>query len=120
MKKRILIVEDNPDLLTLLQMVLNQPYETIHAANGKEAIESASSRRPDLILMDILIPEIDGLKATRLIRKNPRTRSIPILALTAVDNHKTKTACLESGCNDYILKPFTPSHLVESIEKLLI
>jgi two-component system cell cycle response regulator DivK len=120
MKKKILIVEDNPDLLNLLQILLKNPYDTIQAKNGKEAVEYANAGMPDLILMDILIPEIDGIEATRLIRKNSKTRSIPILALTAVNSTKTKEACLKGGCNDYILKPFTPSHLVESIEKLLV
>ena len=119
MKKKILIVEDNPDLLNLLQILLRDPYDTIQAMNGKEAVESANLGMPDLILMDILIPEMNGIEATRLIQKSPKTRSIPILALTAVNNTKTKEACLKSGCNDYILKPFIPSHLVESIEKLL-
>jgi len=108
MKKKILIVEDNPDLLNLLQLLHKNPYDTIQAMNGKEAVESANAGMLVLILMDILIPEIDGIEAPRLIRKNPKTRSIPILAVTAVNNTKTKEACLKGGCNDYILKPFTP------------
>ncbi len=120
MKKTILIVEDNLDLLDLLQILLKNPYDTIQAMNGKEAVEFANAGMPDLILMDILFPEIDGIEATRLIRKGPKTRSIPILALTAVNNTKTKETCLKSECNNYIFKPFTPSHLVESIEKLLV
>ena len=121
MKKKILIVEDNQELVKVMQMGLNNPYpyDTILAMTGKQAVDMAAAQLPDLILMDIMLPEMDGLQATRLIRQNPKTRSIPILAVTAMTTLKDKEDCFQSGCNDYIAKPFTFEQLRSRIEKLL-
>jgi len=120
MKKKILIVEDNLDLIYVLRsQVQNLGYDSILAVNGKEAVDMAAIQQPDLILMDIMMPVMNGLQATRLIRENPKTRSIPILAVTVLATHKDKEECLQSGCDDYICKPFTPLQLALRIEKLL-
>ena len=120
MRKKILIVEDNPDLMFILQLQLNnRGYNTILAKNGKQAVDMAAAQLPNLIMMDILMPEMNGLEATRLIRQNPKTHSIPILAVTAKITIADKEECLQSGCNDHIDKPFTIKELVSRIEKLL-
>jgi len=119
MKNKILIVEDDLDMLNLYQAVLTDVFETIPATNGKEAVDLAVAEVPDLILMDIMMPEMDGLQAAQLIRQNPKTRSIPIIAVTALSSRKDKEKCLQSGCDDYIPKPFTFSLLFSHIEKLL-
>ncbi len=79
MKKKILIVEDNLAVSKALQLLLEPRYETIPAMDGKQAVDIAATQLPDLILMDIIMPVMDGLDATRLIRQNPKTHSIPIL-----------------------------------------
>jgi len=122
MKKKILIVDDDLEMLNLYQAVLKNVFETILATNGREAVDMAGTQLPDLILMDIMLPEMDGLEATRLIRENPKTRSIPILAVTALSSRKDKEKCLQSGCDDYLSKPFTQFtrlQLFSRIEKLL-
>ncbi len=120
MKKKILIVEDNPDLIDILHLQLkNQGYDTVQAMNGKQAVDMATAQLPDLILMDIMMPEMNGLQATRLIRQNPKTHSIPILAMTAKITIADKKECLQSGCNDHIAKPFLVEDLVPRIENLL-
>ncbi len=120
MKKKILIVDDNPDLCHILQTHLELlGYDSILAVNGKEAVDLATSQVPDLIVMDIMMPQMNGLQAARLIRQNPKTRSIPILAATAKITIADKEECLQSGCNDHIDKPFTTKELVSRIEKLL-
>ncbi|NIO11462.1 MAG: response regulator [Deltaproteobacteria bacterium] len=119
-KKKILIVEDNLDLTyILLRLVENAGYDSILAVNGKEAVEIADHQLPDLILMDIMMPEMNGFEATRLIRENPNTRCIPIIAVTAMSSAKDREECLKSGCSDYMSKPFTPSQLAATIEKHL-
>lgn len=119
-KKRILIVEDNLDLTyILLRLVENAGYDSILAVNGQEAVDMSVSQYPDLILMDIMMPVMDGLEATRLIRENPKTSSIPIIAVTAMSSMQDKEKCLQNGCTDYMSKPFTPSQLVANIEKHL-
>jgi len=120
MKQKILIVEDNPDLISILQVQLeNKGYDTVQAVNGKKAVDMATAQLPDLIVMDIMMPQMNGLEATRLIRQNPKTRSIPILAASAKITTADKEECLQSGCNDHIAKPFTTKELVSRIEKLL-
>ena len=120
MRKKILIVEDIPGLIHILQLEVQRlGYETILASNGEEAVEMAIAQLPNLIMMDIMMPEMDGLEAARLIRENPKTRSIPIIAVTALSSRKDKKKCLESGCDDYLCKPFTASQLSSSITTLL-
>ncbi len=119
MKKKILIVEDDLDMQDLYQAVLSKDFEAIPATNGKEAVDLAVAEVPDLILMDIMMPHMNGLQAARLIRKNPKTRSIPMLASTAKMSHADMKECLESGFNDHIAKPFTATQMVSRIEKLM-
>ena len=120
MKKKILIADDNPDLFSILQLQLkDMGYDTVQATNGMQAVDIATAQLPDLILMDIIMPVTDGFEATRLIRQNPKTSSIPILAVTALYDPINEEECLESGCNDHIAKPFTTKELVSRIEKLL-
>jgi len=118
---KILVVEDNPDMVDMLQTLLeHQGYDYIVAKNGKEAVDMADYQLPDLILLDIMLPKMDGIKAARLIRQNPKTHSIPILAVTAKVFPEDREECLKNGCNDYLSKPFTPKELVSRIEKLLV
>jgi len=120
MKKKILIVDDNPDLIYLLQRLVQLVgFDFIVATNGKQAVDIATAQLPDLITLDIMLPGMDGLEAARLIRQNPKTHSIPILALTAKASFEDREECLQSGCDDYISKPFAATELVSRIEKLL-
>ncbi len=117
---KILIVEDNSDMVDMIQITLDHlGYDSITAKNGKEAVALADYQLPDLILLDIMMPEMDGFEAARLIRQNPKTHSIPILAVTAKVLRKDREESLKNGCNDYISKPFTRKELVSKIEKLL-
>ena len=120
MKKKILIVDDDPYMCRILRAHFELlGYDSFLAVNGKEAVEMATSQLPILIVMDIMLPVMDGLQATRLIRKNRKTKSIPILAITARATLKDQEDCIQSGCNDFIAKPYTSKQLTASIEKLL-
>ncbi len=121
MKKKILIVEDDLDMIYVhRRLVQNLDYDSILAANGKEAVEMAATQLPDLILLNIMLPVMDGLQAIRLIRQNPKTRSIPIMAVTASRSLQDKQKCLKTGFNDYLAKPFTSSQLASHIKMLLM
>ncbi len=121
MRKKILIVEDIPALIHILQLEVQRlGYETILASNGEKAVEIATAQLPNLIMMDIMMPEMDGLEAARRIRENPQTGTSPIIAVTALSSRKDKQKCLDSGCDDYLSKPFTASQLSSSISKLLV
>jgi CheY-like chemotaxis protein len=119
-KKKILLVEDNPATIEVVQKELEfLGYDTLTADDGGKAVEMAAAHLPDLIIMDISLPKIDGLEATALIRKNPQTQSIPILAATARALPGDREKCLQGGCNDYIAKPFTHRELGVALRKLL-
>ena len=120
-KRKILIVDDDPDLIYLLQRLVQLVgFDFIVATNGNQAVDIATAQLPDLITMDIMLPKMDGLEATRLIRQNPKTRSIPIMAVTASRSFKDKQKCLATGFDDYLAKPFTSSQLASHIETLLM
>ncbi len=119
MKKRILVVEDHPDLLEIFQVGLVSLGCNVKVAkSGLEAIE-ASLELPNLIIMDIALPKMDGLEAASRIRQNSKTKDIPILAATAWVMPENRKKCLTSGCDDYIAKPFTLRALEAAVKRLL-
>jgi two-component system, cell cycle response regulator DivK len=117
---KVLIVEDNSDMRDLLSHVLERLYYVpVLARHGKEGFEKAIAEKPQLILMDMMMPVMDGWEAARALRANPDTKNIPILATTALFRpHELKT-CLEVGCNGYIVKPFSCLDLQTKIRELL-
>jgi CheY-like chemotaxis protein len=120
MKTKILLVEDNPATMEVMQQELEVlGYDVAVARDGAEAVEMAGSELPDLIIMDMLMPKMDGSEAAARIRKNPKTQAIPILAATAKALPEDRDICLASGCDDYIAKPFSYRELHAAIEKLL-
>ncbi|OGQ89642.1 MAG: hypothetical protein A2253_00495 [Deltaproteobacteria bacterium RIFOXYA2_FULL_55_11] len=120
MKKRVLLAEDHLGTIEVMQLELEVlGYEVTVAQNGLEAVEKASAESPDLIVMDILMPKLNGFQATARIRQNPRTKDIPILAATALARPGDREKCLESGCDGYIAKPFTHKQLGAAIDRLI-
>jgi two-component system, cell cycle response regulator DivK len=118
--KRILIVEDNHLSLTLLNDFLKvKGYETLKTSEGREAIDLAREKQPDLILMDIRLPDISGFDVTRLLKQDDQTKSIPIIAVTAFATPGDQTKALESGCDGYITKPVIIDNLLRTIESFL-
>ena len=117
---KILIVEDNTDMRELLAIrVQVTGYLPILASDGKEGLEKAAVEKPDLILMDMMMPIMDGWAATRTLRASRETKDIPILAVTALFRSEDLKACLESGCNGYLVKPFSGVDLQSKIRELL-
>ena len=120
MSKRILIVEDQEDNRAILRDVLSTAgYELIEAVDGGEGVALAQKERPDLILMDIQLPVLDGYEATRRIKATHELKAIPIIAVTsyalAGDEAKTRAA----GCSAYVAKPFSPRHLLKTVQSFL-
>lgn len=119
MKKRVLLAEDHPDTADLVKFGLESlGYDVEVAENGVEAVKKATAERPDLIVMDMMMPVMDGLQATSEIRQNPKTKDIPVLAATALASSGDQERCLTSGCNGYISKPFTCRQLDAAIKQL--
>lgn len=119
--KKILIVEDHADTVELIQYQLKGiGYPTTSVAvNGAEALRKAYEEKPDLILLDIVLPDMSGFELARKLKADPRTRAVPVLAATAKAMHGDREKCLESGCDGYLSKPFLPNELKKEIEKLL-
>jgi two-component system cell cycle response regulator DivK len=120
MTQRILVVEDTPDNRQIMRDLLtNAGYELIEAGDGLEGLKLADAHQPDLILMDIQLPTMDGLETTRRIKADPKLRHIPVIAVTSYalsgDEKKTRAA----GCDDYLAKPFSPRRLLELVRRHL-
>tara|TARA_E500000178_G_C16868739_1_gene683276 strand:+ start:365 stop:733 length:369 start_codon:yes stop_codon:yes gene_type:complete len=116
----ILLVEDNEMNRDMLSRRLKRKgFELIYAGDGVEAVESAKQNLPSLILMDVSLPEMDGLEATKLIKRDPATENIPIIALTAHAMEGDRERCLAAGCNDYDTKPIELSRLLDKIKTFL-
>ena len=118
--KRILIVEDNEDNLHLVMVLLRTSgFATLEAGDGAEGVELAVKEKPDLILMDIGLPVIDGYEATKRIKANKETKDIPVIALTSYAMPGDKKKALNAGCVGYITKPIIPETFVAEMEKYL-
>ena len=116
----ILLVDDDEDLLQSLAFTLSgEDYKVIQAENGAEAVTKTFELRPDLILLDIMMPNLDGLTACRGIRSMEETKGIPIIMLTAKGDVETIKAAFEAGANDYVVKPFIIEKVLGKIEEFL-
>jgi phosphate regulon transcriptional regulator PhoB len=117
---RILIVEDEADIVELLSYNLNrQGYEVESAATGPEGLAGARKGRPDLIVLDLMLPEMDGLEVCRVLKSESSTKDIPVIMLTAKSEEVDKVLGLELGADDYITKPFSPRELVARVKAVL-
>ena len=121
MAKRILVVEDVADLRAVVVAALTRVggYEIIEAADGREAVAKAVSEKPDLILMDVNLPDISGIDAARAVKSNPRTAHIPIIAQTGWISSRWKAAALAAGMVAYLQKPASLELIISTIEKFL-
>ena len=117
---KILIVEDNAELLRLLGLNFRAAgFAVATAVNGIDALKKARSVSPDCILLDLVLPELDGFAVCEILRQDTETASIPILMFTGLGGHFTRLAGLDSGANDYVTKPLSPKDLVSRIKDLL-
>ena len=120
MSKRILVVEDQEDNRQILRDLLGSTgYEMVEAENGEEALTEVAKQRPDLILMDIQLPVMDGYEATRRIKADPALRSIPIIAITSYALGEDEKRARAAGCDDFVAKPYSPRDLLAKIRGYL-
>jgi two-component system cell cycle response regulator DivK len=120
MSKRILVVEDQEDNMQILRDVLaSADYQISEAQNGEEALAEVAKQRPDLILMDIQLPVMDGYEATRRIKADAVTRSIPVIAITSYALGSDEERARAAGCDDFVPKPYSPRELLAKIRRYL-
>ena len=119
-KKTVLLVEDNEDNLVVYRTILDHVgYNVLEARDGEEGVNRARQEHPDLILMDISIPKIDGWEATRRLKADEATRDIPIIALTAHALEEDRERAIAAGCDGYLAKPVEPRRVVEEVQRFV-
>jgi len=124
-KAKILVVDDEPDMVEMLKMMLeNASYDVVAAYDGKEGIEKAREEKPDVIVLDLMMPEMDGFEACKEMKNDPELADIPILVLTAISQHFSHTRYAKSlglglESDDYVDKPVDPNVLLKRIAALL-
>ena len=119
-RKKILLVDDSATTLMMEAMVLRgQGYQIVTAKNGREAVAAAAVERPDLILLDVVMPEMNGFEACRSIRQQKDTRTVPIIMVTTKGEEQNVETGFESGCNDYITKPINGAELLTKVRSYL-
>jgi two-component system alkaline phosphatase synthesis response regulator PhoP len=120
MRETILIVEDEKDIVKMLEYNLKKDgFKTISALSGEKAVELAQREQPDLIILDLMLPGIDGLEVCKILKKENKTSPIPIIMLTAKSQESDKIVGLELGADDYLTKPFSPKELIARIKAVL-
>ena len=116
---KVLIIEDNDDNRDILKHQLEYlGYEVVEAANGREGLDQVEKEQPDIVIVDIMMPEIDGREVARRLRADSKTKDLPILAATVLFHTEDIHSCLTAGCNDVLTKPFTLQQLKEKLDKL--
>ena len=119
-KGNILIVEDDPQTVKLIKFILEkEDYSTISAKDGEEGLQMAREKKPDLIVLDLMLPGMDGYRVCEILKANPKTKEIPIIVLTALDTGADFEKALEKKADWYITKPFEPQHLLKRVSYLI-
>lgn len=119
LKEKVMIVEDNPQNMKLLEILLRKSYVLLQAHDGEEALDMATREQPDLIVMDMQLPEMSGIEVMRRLRQMPVFNHTPIIALTAYAMRGDRERFLEAGCNAYLPKPISTRELPVMIERML-
>ena len=118
-KKKILIVDDEPSVRRLSRKILSNTFDVVEAEDGRQAIEIAVTQQPDVILMDMMMPRMDGLSACHAIKKDPTTKSIPVIMVTVIGFELNIKLSQQMGATGYVTKPFSSQDLLDKIAEVL-
>jgi len=119
-KKKILVVDDEKDLTALVSLHMKMAgYEVLSASNGEKALVVARQEKPDLIILDLMLPKIDGWEVCRRLRQDPEIKNVPVIMLTARAETEDKLKGFEAGADDYVTKPFSPRELIARVKRVL-
>ena len=119
-KKKVLIVDDEPNVRRLSRKILSNTFDVVEAEDGRQAIEIANNQKPDVILMDMMMPKMDGLTACHAIKKDPTTKSIPVIMVTAIGFELNIKLSQQMGATGYVTKPFSSQDLLNKIGEVLL
>jgi CheY-like chemotaxis protein len=118
-KKKVLIVDDEPNVRRLLHSILNKKFVVFEAEDGQQAIDMTTAQQPDVILMDMMMPKMDGLTACLMMKKKPDTKKIPVIMVTAIGFELNIKLSQQMGASGYVTKPFSPQDLLAKIAEVL-
>ena len=118
-KKKVLIADDEPNVRRLLHSILSKNFEVFEAEDGRQAIEMANTQKPDIVLMDMMMPKMDGLTACHMIKNDPATKSIPVIMVTAIGFELNIKLSQQMGASGYVTKPFSSEGLLDKIAQVL-
>jgi CheY-like chemotaxis protein len=118
-ESKVLIADDEPDIRLMVNRMLGKEYVILEAANGKEAVNVARLQRPNLILMDIMMPDMDGYSSCSAIKSDPDTKDIPVVMLTGIEHELNVRLGIEMGADGYITKPFSLEELLETVDRFM-
>jgi CheY-like chemotaxis protein len=118
-KKKVLIVDDEPNVRRLLHTILGKTFDVLEAEDGRQAIEITNSQKPDVVLMDMMMPKMDGLTACHMIKNDPATKSIPVIMVTAIGFELNIKLSQQMGASGYVTKPFSSEDLLGKITQVL-
>ena len=117
---KVLVVDDEVYILHILDFILGaESYDVVTATNGEQALQKVREEKPDLVILDIMMPKLDGYETCRMIKNDPATKNIPVILLTAKGREVDQKLGREVGANDYMTKPFSPSKLIERVQAIL-
>lgn len=119
LKRKVLLVDDSMTTLFMEEMILNGRYQVVKATNGEDALEKARAERPDLILLDVIMPKMDGFAVCRALRAEEATRTTPIIMVTTRGEEENVERGFEAGCNDYVTKPINGLELLTKVDNQL-
>jgi DNA-binding response OmpR family regulator len=118
-KKKIVVADDEPIIISLLTELMSGTYDIHTAANGVQALNAVERTKPDMVILDVTMPEMDGFEACRCLKRNTATSKIPVIMLTARCRVMDIETGIKSGADAYIIKPFSPGMLIERVDKIL-
>jgi CheY-like chemotaxis protein len=117
--RTVLLVDDDPLILEVLRTILDlEEFDVVTASDGREALAAVEAARPDVVVCDVMMPDVDGLEVCRRLKSDPRTSDLPVILLTARDRPEDHQAGDEAGCDAYLTKPFSPLRLIDIIRDL--
>ncbi|MAN79295.1 MAG: two-component system response regulator [Rhodospirillaceae bacterium] len=121
MAKRVLLAEDEPNIVESLTFILERSgFEVATTTNGRQALEVAQSNTPDILILDVMLPELDGYEVLRRLRADARTKTLPVLMVTAKGQREDRETAMKCGADMFITKPFVNSELIAAVEKLAV
>ena len=118
-KKKVLVVDDEPNVRRLLRAMLSKTFEVFEAEDGRQAIEIVSTQKPNVILMDMMMPRMDGLTACHMLKNDPATKTIPVIMVTAIGFELNIKLSQQMGASGYVTKPFSSESLLDKIAQIL-